>query len=124
MLIDVHSHYMPRALARALEKREAAPRIIHQDGKSHIEYGQGSATPLLPVFVEPDLILEGMDKAGIDHSLLSVTIPGVDWLADGEAEEVGRHAALRGHLQCPPGAAAFHFFPPIGRIGRRAAGVT
>ncbi len=88
MLIDVHSHYMPRALARALEKREAAPRIIHQDGKSHIEYGQGSTTPLLPVFVEPDLILEGMDKAGIDHSLLSVTIPGVDWLADGEAEEV------------------------------------
>ena len=66
---------MPRALARALEKREAAPRIIHQDGKSHIEYGQGSTTPLLPVFVEPDLILEGMDKVQ-DGARVDVQTPG------------------------------------------------
>ena len=87
MLIDVHSHYMPKALARALELRAEAPRIFERDGKKMIEYGERSVAPLAPVFFEPDLILEQMDGAGIDHAVLSASIPGVDWLSphDGEA---------------------------------------
>jgi predicted TIM-barrel fold metal-dependent hydrolase len=88
VLIDVHSHYMPKELARALERRVEAPRIFRRDGRPVIEYGVGSVAPLTPVFSEPDLILEQMDKAHIDHALLSVTIPGVDWLADEDGEEV------------------------------------
>jgi predicted TIM-barrel fold metal-dependent hydrolase len=88
VLIDVHSHYMPKELARALEKRTVAPRIFSREGKSFIEYGEGSITALTPVFSEPELILEGMDQAHIDHSVLSVTIPGVDWLDEEDAEEV------------------------------------
>ena len=90
MLIDVHSHYMPRALARALEARSAAPRIFRTDGKTLIDYGERSGAPLLPVFFEPELILERMDEAAIDHAVLSVTIPGVDWLDPDEAEEVAK----------------------------------
>jgi hypothetical protein len=37
MLIDVHSHYMPAELGRALEKRVEAPRIFKRDGQS-LEY--------------------------------------------------------------------------------------
>ena len=65
MLIDVHSHYMPKELSRALEKRVEAPRIFRREGKSFIEYGAGSITQLTPVFFEPEQILERMDEAGI-----------------------------------------------------------
>jgi predicted TIM-barrel fold metal-dependent hydrolase len=88
MLIDVHSHYLPKELARALEKRVSAPRIVRDQGGSFIEYGEGSRTPLTPVFSDPDQILARMDEAGIDHAVLSVTIPGVDWLGDEDAEQV------------------------------------
>jgi predicted TIM-barrel fold metal-dependent hydrolase len=88
VLIDVHSHYMPMELARALEKRMQAPRIFMRDGKQLIEYGAGSVAPLAPVFFEPELILKRMDEAHIDHAVLSVTIPGVDWLDPVDGEEV------------------------------------
>ena len=88
MLIDVHSHYLPKALARALEQRAEAPRILQSDGRSLIEYGAGSITPLTPVFFEPEQILARMDEASIDHAVLSVTIPGVDWLGAEDGEEV------------------------------------
>ncbi len=45
-------------------------------------------TPLMPVFFEPDTILARMDEARIDHAVLSVTVPGVDWLDPVEAQEV------------------------------------
>ena len=92
MLIDVHSHYMPRSLGRALERRTEAPRIFKRDGVDFIEYGPGSAAPITPLFYEPDLIIQKMDEAKIDHALLSVSIPGVDWLAVGEGEEVAEAA--------------------------------
>jgi predicted TIM-barrel fold metal-dependent hydrolase len=92
VLIDVHSHYMPKALARALEQRAAAPRIFEREGKMLIEYGERSIAPLTPVFFEPGLILEQMDRAAIDHAVLSVSIPGVDWLEAEHAEEVAEAA--------------------------------
>jgi predicted TIM-barrel fold metal-dependent hydrolase len=83
---------MPRALARALEARTVAPRIFHTDGVTFIEYGPRSVAPLLPVFFETDLILERMDEAGIDHAVLSVNIPGADWLDPEQGEDVARIA--------------------------------
>jgi 2,3-dihydroxybenzoate decarboxylase len=79
---------MPQALARALEKRSEPPRIFQKEGKSFIEYGARSVAPLMQVFFAPDTILERMDEARIDHAVLSVTIPGVDWLDPMEAQEV------------------------------------
>jgi predicted TIM-barrel fold metal-dependent hydrolase len=92
VLIDVHSHYMPKALARALEQRADTPRIFEREGKMLIEYGERSIAPLTPVFFEPGLILEQMDRAAIDHAVLSVSIPGVDWLEAEHAEEVAEAA--------------------------------
>jgi predicted TIM-barrel fold metal-dependent hydrolase len=88
VLIDMHSHYMPGALMAALERRKVAPRIIEREGKPFVEYGPNSAVLLRPVFHQPQLIVEQMDAAGIDHAVLSVTIPGVDWFDPGQAEEI------------------------------------
>jgi predicted TIM-barrel fold metal-dependent hydrolase len=88
VLIDTHSHYMPQALARALERRTEAPRIERREGVRFIEYGPGSIAPLTPVFFEPEQIIARMDEAAIDHALLSVSIPGVDWLSAEAGEEV------------------------------------
>lgn len=88
MLIDVHCHYLPRALAAALRRRQTAPRIFAGDGGEVIEYGPGSRTPLTAAFTDVDVILQRMDEARIDHAVLSVTIPGVDWFDEDEAVRV------------------------------------
>jgi aminocarboxymuconate-semialdehyde decarboxylase len=85
MLIDMHCHYLPQALLRPLRRRGSTPRAVDQEGKTVIEYGPRSAVPLHPGFTDVDVILEGMAQAGIDHSVLSVTIPGVDWFDHDEA---------------------------------------
>lgn len=85
MLIDMHTHYLPAALRRSLEARQDAPRVTTRDGKPYVEYGPRSAVPLSGAFSDPDVILGRMDEASIDHAVLSVTIPGVDWFDVGEA---------------------------------------
>lgn len=85
MLIDMHCHYLPQALLRGLKQRDAAPRVTERDGVPVIEYGPRSAVPLRPAFTEVDIILQEMDEAGVNHSVLSVTIPGVDWFEQGDA---------------------------------------
>lgn len=84
----MHLHYLPRALEAALGRREASPRVTDRQGKPFIEYGPRSAVALTPAFNDIKFILERMDEAGIDHSVLSVTIPGVDWLDPDEAQQV------------------------------------
>jgi predicted TIM-barrel fold metal-dependent hydrolase len=88
VLVDVHSHYLPRALASALERRTSPPLIRAEGGGRFIVYGAGSGTPLSPGFTDLGLILSRMDEARIDHAVLSVTIPGVDWLEEDEATAV------------------------------------
>ena len=53
-----------------------------------IDYGPRSAVPLHAGFTDIDVIIQRMDEASIDHSVLSVTIPGVDWFGQGEASAI------------------------------------
>ncbi len=97
MIIDMHCHYLPQALLRGLKTRVSAPRVVDRDGVTLIEYGPRSAVPLRPAFTDPDIVLQEMDEAGVDHSVLSVTIPGVDWFdaadASALADECNRETA-------------------------------
>ena len=88
LLIDMHSHYLPQALLRALGLRSSSPRILDRDGKTMIDYGPRSAVPLHAGFTDIDVIIQRMDEASIDHSVLSVTIPGVDWFGQDEASTI------------------------------------
>jgi aminocarboxymuconate-semialdehyde decarboxylase len=85
VIVDMHCHYLPQALLRGLEQRGSAPRVTDRDGVTVIEYGPRSAVPLRPAFTDPEIVLREMDDAGVDHSVLSVTIPGVDWFEGGDA---------------------------------------
>ena len=82
---------MPRAIWRMLEKRSGPPHMVMREGREMVEYGPGSAVAT-SVFAGPDEILARMDEAGIDRTVLSVNIPGVDWLRPEEAEEVAGEA--------------------------------
>lgn len=85
MLIDMHTHYLPASLLRALEGRRDAPRVTTRDGSPYIEYGTRSAVPLGAAFTDAGVTLERMDEAGVSHAVLSVTIPGVDWFDQADA---------------------------------------
>lgn len=55
-----------------------------------IEYGKGNAHPLLPEMTDLELQREAMERAGIEHAVLSVNVPGVDWFEPQEAVAVAR----------------------------------
>ncbi len=85
MIIDMHCHYLPQALLRGLKRRGSAPCVTDRDGRTVIDYGPRSVVPLTSEFTDPEIILREMDESGVGHSVLSVTIPGVDWFEAGDA---------------------------------------
>ena len=88
--IDMHTHYFPRVLVDALRRREHAPRVWDEGGKTMIEYGPEVAYPLEPLLGDIDAKLAMMDEHGISHSVLSVNVPGVDWFAQRDAASLAR----------------------------------
>jgi len=91
-LADVHTHFLPRALARALEGRDGFPRIERSGGTAYIHYGPGSGHPLLAEMERLDIRLADMDRQGIDVAVLCVTVPGVDAFAGPDGVAVAREA--------------------------------
>ncbi len=88
--IDVHSHYLPSALADVLIAREELPRISGRDQNPVIEYGEASGHPLLDSMLDIDIQLAEMAPSGIDLAVLSVNVPGVDWFPASEGIALAR----------------------------------
>jgi predicted TIM-barrel fold metal-dependent hydrolase len=65
VVIDMHSHYMPRALLSALGKRAAAPRTAERDGKMYVE----------SVCNWPPAVRFSMDFFGTDRIMLGTDHP-------------------------------------------------
>lgn len=81
-LIDVHSHFHPTRLVEALAVRQEVPKVETDGSGMFVRYGPDLRYPLRPEMSQVDAKLEMMDRAGIDRSVLSVTMPGVDGLGD------------------------------------------
>jgi aminocarboxymuconate-semialdehyde decarboxylase len=90
--IDVHTHYLAGALAAALERREAPPRIVRSNDEAMIEYGRGNAHPLLSEMTDLELQRRQRAEAGIETAVLSVNLPGVDWFRPADGAAVAREA--------------------------------
>jgi aminocarboxymuconate-semialdehyde decarboxylase len=89
--IDVHVHFLPRALAEALERRSETPAIRQAaHGERVVEWGGGIVYPLWPEAVDLDAIRRRMQRLGVDTSVLSVITPSVEALSAAEGVAVAR----------------------------------
>ena len=86
--IDAHSHYLPRTMVAALERRSELPRISKGSNGKLIEYGEGNVHPMLPNMGDLDLRMRDMDAQGIDLAVLGANVPGVDWFPAEDAPAI------------------------------------
>jgi aminocarboxymuconate-semialdehyde decarboxylase len=77
-LIDVHTHYFPPQLIAALGTRVDFPSLERRKRTTYVRYGPDKRYPLRPAMTDIAAKVIEMDKCGIDISVLSVTMPGVD----------------------------------------------
>jgi predicted TIM-barrel fold metal-dependent hydrolase len=87
MAIDMHTHYVPAALADALRRRDRAPRIeALADGTERLHLPIG-ALAFGPDYIDMAARVAFMDAVGVDIQVLSFPgLFGVDSLAVAEAE--------------------------------------
>ncbi|NIY69414.1 amidohydrolase family protein [Streptomyces malaysiensis] len=90
-LIDVHTHFFPTGLINELAWRYDTPCVEADGGITYVRYAGEKRFPLRPEMTDLDAKLSDMDRLGIDVSILSVTMPGVDGLGD-DAARVARIA--------------------------------
>jgi predicted TIM-barrel fold metal-dependent hydrolase len=88
MTIDVHTHFLPAALATALRRHADTPRIVEGPQGAHIEYGEGSGHVILPSMGNSELRMQEMDAQGIDVAVLGTNVPGVDWIPAQDAPAI------------------------------------
>lgn len=102
--IDVQTHYVPPAQLAAIEGRTEMPRMIDGPNGKMVEYGAGAAYPVLTEMIDLEVKIQDMDKAGLGMSVLSLNIPGLDWLDDADAAVVARDSndELKGAVDAYP----------------------
>lgn len=98
-LIDVHTHvYLPR-LVEFMKQRKQVPRISEgEDGKYRLiilpNEDQAETTakgrPMGEEYYDIDWRLKWMDRHGIDHSIISLANPWLDWVPAAEAATLAR----------------------------------
>ena len=86
----MHTHYFPSALVEAFERRDTPPRIYTEDGTRLLTYGPGVTYRLGYAASNLETKLATMDELGISLSILSVNVPGLDWLDAAEVPAVAR----------------------------------
>lgn len=81
---------MPKRVARILERRTGYPYSKLLDGTWQLYCCDGVTVPLMPQFFDVERKLADMDSAGIDVSILSLSLPGPDPLGGADADRAAR----------------------------------
>jgi aminocarboxymuconate-semialdehyde decarboxylase len=73
--VDVHSHVLPREMLEAIRRRprEFQMRVEGAGEKEVFIRDDKHSTPVFPEFQDADAKVEGMDRRGIDISVISVS---------------------------------------------------
>ena len=82
--VDIHSHVLPREMVEAIRARprDYQMQVEHRDGGETFVRDDKHSTPLYAEFHDADAKVEGMDRRGIDVSVISVTpVVFFYWLA-------------------------------------------
>jgi predicted TIM-barrel fold metal-dependent hydrolase len=91
-LVDVHIHYLPYALVRAFEAREAPPCIRREGGALALRYGGDYVEHIDEAASDLGRLVHVMDENAIDVGVLSINQPGVLNLPPDEACDAARAA--------------------------------
>lgn len=89
--IDVHNHFYPEAYLDkldALAENYAVER--DEEGRDVIVSDGARVVTLTPPMRNIEARLEDMDRAGVDHQLLSLSIPNVNFLDGEESVDLAR----------------------------------
>ena len=78
--IDCQSHVFPQAYAELLTRNQGALRVTGDGRRYLVDYGGIQQFSLDLESYSLEAKLSAMDQAGIDTSVLSVNIPGPEWL--------------------------------------------
>lgn len=91
-VVDVHIHHLPPALLGTLLRRSRYPRAERRDGSLVLEFGNGYVEHVAVHRIEPEGLLDSLQRAGVDLAVVSVNQPGVLLLDTAEAVAVARDA--------------------------------
>ena len=80
MIVDCQSHVFPLAYAELLTQNPGPLRARGAGGRYLVDYGGIQQFALDLASYCPEAKLKDMDAAGVDVSVLSVNIPGPEWL--------------------------------------------
>ncbi|WP_324669414.1 amidohydrolase family protein [Geochorda subterranea] len=91
MLVDVHAHAVPPEVVARLTRHgpRVGVEVVRRAGETWFDHRQGYRYPVGPAFTSVDTILSRMDRARLDHRILSIppTLFFYD-LPGGEAAEL------------------------------------
>ncbi|WP_323192103.1 amidohydrolase family protein [Halostella sp. PRR32] len=89
--IDLHNHYYPENYLETLDASDSAYSIATDEAGRDVIVSDGSrVVTLTPPMTDLNVRLDDMADAGIDHQMLSVSIPNVDFLDGDAALELAR----------------------------------
>jgi predicted TIM-barrel fold metal-dependent hydrolase len=78
--IDCQSHVFPAAYAELLKRNRGPLQVVGENKQYAITYSNVQHFALNTDDYSPEAKLAAMDQAGIDVSVLSINIPGPEWL--------------------------------------------
>jgi predicted TIM-barrel fold metal-dependent hydrolase len=89
MIIDVQTHFIPKAYLEMLRPHQGLTAIRATQGAYHVEYTSGLSFTVDETLLDPSGWLKEMDAAGVDLAVLSLHLPGPEQFS----AEVGVPAA-------------------------------
>jgi len=90
-VIDVHNHYYPDEYIEALDERAGHISVgTDEEGRDVLLSGGSRIVTLTPPMTDLETRLKHMDEAGVDHQLISLSAPNVNFLPDEQSVELAR----------------------------------
>ncbi|MDI7260817.1 MAG: amidohydrolase family protein [Thermodesulfobacteriota bacterium] len=91
MIIDFHGHFYPRFYLEKLAARPKEPYLrADNNNRKYIYQNNYGFGPIEDSVFDVRKRIEDLDKAGIDKQVLSVSMPGVDFLNGAESAVLSR----------------------------------
>lgn len=89
--IDVHNHYYPENYLETLDASESSYSLSTDEADRDVIVSNGSrVVTLTPPMTDLEVRSQHMADAGIDHQLLSMSIPNIDFLEGQDALELAK----------------------------------